>query len=60
MIDFWDSLGKSVFVLTGDLLYVESIPANVKSINKMLIEVEKNVIFPVVKIDIFYAILYIC
>jgi hypothetical protein len=26
----------------------------------MLIEVEENVIFPVVKIDIFYVILYIC
>jgi len=34
--------------------------AYVKSINKMLIEVEENVIFPVVKIDIFYAILCIC
>jgi hypothetical protein len=30
MIDFWDSLGKPVFVLTWDLLYAESIPANVK------------------------------
>jgi hypothetical protein len=30
MIDFWDSLGKPVFVLTGDLLYAESIPAKVK------------------------------
>ena len=30
MIDFWDSLGKPVFVLTGDLLYAESILANVK------------------------------